>query len=507
MKTKYIPLLCILIIVSFSSCSDFLTERSQDLSYVNSYKDLDELLLGDAYMESNFNSYAKGYLIYLNLMSDETQENNNIRDYSMLDLTKVRSRYFGYYCWQGNIGKSYDQLSDYPQNADWQAIYKHINVVNMILAEINDKKIDVKKNKADIQRIKGEAYFLRAAYYFLLTNLYGKPFDNNASENLSVPVKTTEFVEDKHFSRNTIATVYGQIQKDLDESEKYLKNAEYKSVYRANIEALYILRSRVCLYMQDWKKAQEYAQAAIHKNRTLQDLNTLDIIHTPFNRKESPETVFSMGTYGVHEYIANYTMGIGVRKSLYDLFDVGDLRKAAFFKTHPDGIVCRKYVVSSGEYSYGSGNVSDCYLIRRAEAYLNLAEAAAYNKEEQTARDALGMLLRNRLTRQSYTNPIETGKDLINRIRLERRKELCFEMHRWFDLRRWAVCSVHPLVETIKNTYSTYKKKNYAYVVESTKEYTLSMNDWGNTLPIPLEVITYDGMVQNERGNREGITK
>lgn len=33
-----------------ASCSDFLEERSQDTYYVSSYKDLDELLIGDCYL-------------------------------------------------------------------------------------------------------------------------------------------------------------------------------------------------------------------------------------------------------------------------------------------------------------------------------------------------------------------------------------------------------------------------------------------------------------------------
>ena len=38
--------------VGLTSCSDFLTEQSQDLAKVESWRDLDEVLLGDGYMHS-----------------------------------------------------------------------------------------------------------------------------------------------------------------------------------------------------------------------------------------------------------------------------------------------------------------------------------------------------------------------------------------------------------------------------------------------------------------------
>ena len=46
-----------IIALLFVSCSDFLKEYSQDLAYVNSYTDLDELLPGGAYLESDFSSF------------------------------------------------------------------------------------------------------------------------------------------------------------------------------------------------------------------------------------------------------------------------------------------------------------------------------------------------------------------------------------------------------------------------------------------------------------------
>ena len=65
---------------------------------------------------------------------------------------------------------------------------------------------------------------------------------------------------------------------------------------------------------------------------------------------------------------------------------------------------------------------------------------------------------------------ISGTEELINFIRDERRRELCFEDHRWFDLRRWGM-------PEIQHTW---------YPDEDTKiVYTLQKNDPGYTLPLP----------------------
>ena len=54
----------------------------------------------------------------------------------------------------------------------------------------------------------------------------------------------------------------------------------------------------------------------------------------------------------------------------------------------------------------------------------------------------------------SYNSTVTaTGDDLIRLIRDERRRELCFEGHRWFDLRRYAVNERLPYDEPIHHAY------------------------------------------------------
>ena len=81
---------------------------------------------------------------------------------------------------------------------------------------------------------------------------------------------------------------------------------------------------------------------------------------------------------------------------------------------------------------------------------------------------------------------VETSNadELIKFARDERRRELCFENHRWFDLRRYGM-------PEIKHTW--YDKSG------ETVEHVLADKDLGYTLLIPKEAFGLNpGLIQNE---------
>ena len=135
--------------------------------------------------------------------------------------------------------------------------------------------------------------------------------------------------------------------------------------------------------------------------------------------------------------------------SLYNRFEgqqIKDLRLDAFFEVIGD----EQHKVSKvGEKVY------DCFVIRSAELYLNKAEAEAM-LDKAEAIQTIKTLLNNRF--EGGIPPVDglNGKDLVSFIRDERRRELCFEAHRWFDLRRYAVSPKYPEKKSIKHT--TYDK-------------------------------------------------
>ena len=91
---------------------------------------------------------------------------------------------------------------------------------------------------------KGEAHFLRALYYFTLGNLYGQPYCTKTLNTPAIPIKLTEYVEDKDYTVNTVEEVYTQVLNDLDEAETHLKDNEVKNYpYRADIITVYLLKA------------------------------------------------------------------------------------------------------------------------------------------------------------------------------------------------------------------------------------------------------------------------
>ena len=67
------------LLAATASCGSFLEDYSQDVDYIRSWKDLDELLIGDCYLSAQGTDgfyYHPNYAQFLHLIADEVEENN-----------------------------------------------------------------------------------------------------------------------------------------------------------------------------------------------------------------------------------------------------------------------------------------------------------------------------------------------------------------------------------------------------------------------------------------------
>ena len=158
--------------------------------------------------------------------------------------------------------------------------------------------------------------------------------------------------------------------------------------------------------------------------------------------------------------------------------------------------------------AYTQTDLGDVFLLRTSEAYLNLAEAAACAGEEATARSALKALREKRID-AAYYNPSEldalSGEELVKFAREERRRELCLEGHRWFDLRRYRVAAQYPENITLVHTFTNkvYNEVTYVYELAYTRRYTLTSDDPAWVLPLPEEEVDKNtGIINNPRNER-----
>jgi len=102
------------------------------------------------------------------------------------------------------------------------------------------------------------------------------------------------------------------------------------------------------------------------------------------------------------------------------------------------GYYLRKFIDPSvvHEYAAAGGNQeAPWHFFRYGEILLNYAEACIGLGQEDEAKTYLNMIR----ARAGMPNITETGAALIAKYQNERRIELAFEQHRYFDIRRWMI--------------------------------------------------------------------
>ena len=531
MKRIYFVWMVLLSLAHFG-CGDFLEEYSQDLVYANSCEDLDEVLIGNGYMASPATSaevLSGDYLYYVPLfvMDDD------------VDLLVASDPYgnhgrpngYYYYVWEQDPLAAASESTTRQQEDDKTLIglYEHIAYVNTIVNYVDEFPNDPIEDR---RRIKGEGQFLRGAYYLLLNNLYGHAYDaRNGGSDWGVPLKTFEYVVEDHFGRASVKEIYEQIVADLEEACDNLQGIEQPSIYRADQMAARILLSRVYLHMEDYDHVIEQCDSALAEGIQLMDLNACDLDSEDDNlstrdyilSEENPEIVFTMGgsaslalfksVGGDQPSYEQYAVSEALLAEFEKYGDnVKDLRGDSYFRTSSVltskvGLVKTRYFVKGddGYWDQSDVRVFDTFVLRTPEIYLNKAEAQAMKGDVAGAVSTLQPYLAARYATGMQPSITSFGEqELVEFIRSERRKEFCFEGHRWPDLKRYAVNSKYPYNEPIRHTVYTPVGQKVAGDYAGYYELGKYGEDDGWILAFPLSEITYnDGKLENpERPQR-----
>ncbi|MDO5035737.1 MAG: RagB/SusD family nutrient uptake outer membrane protein [Porphyromonas sp.] len=211
---------------------------------------------------------------------------------------------------------------NYRLNGFWNSSYKAIaqtsNIINMV-QEGGSPEVDQKL---------GECYFVRGLMYFYLVRAYGRPYYDNPTKNLGVPIVngTQEDVFAQLPDRSTVAETYTQAIKDLEKSITLMDaSTSSSSPAYASKEAAEAILSRIYLFMSGTydnpnreyaQKSLEYAEKVINSGRyellpreEFMKYNTM----VPENNKESIFVVKRLATefsgwdhyYGVGGMYAN----------------------------------------------------------------------------------------------------------------------------------------------------------------------------------------------------------
>ncbi len=320
----------------------------------------------------------------------------------------------------------------------WTNGYVVINNVNLILQAIDNVPVTGNSDSIQKQQLKGELLAIRAFQHFDLYRVYAYSgmYDPSA---YAVPYVTGTNIYDRP-SRPSTSDFFYQLKQDLAAAESLIGSGA--TVTRMGLNALYALEARVALYTNDWALAVDRASRLISAvplasgtdfDNIWTDAGVAEVIFKLTRTNQSslrPGDLWYNIPYNVYLFAPS--------KTLMNSYDTSnDVRYHAYFATDaslissgqlPDKII--KYAGSAGAL-----NLNDLKVFRMGEMYLIRAEAYVRTGNLSAATADLNMLRSQRIA--GYQPVAFSGvNDLLAAIFMERYKELPYEGHRLFDLKR-----------------------------------------------------------------------
>lgn len=341
----------------------------------------------------------------------------------------------------------------------WANYYIVINRANNIITKIQNADVAVVKNK---DRYIGEAKFLRAIAYFDLVRIFGdvQLITNvpSAEEVLATP-------------RTAVATVYSDliIPDLLDAGAKLPMVYTGTEVGRATKGATKAMLGKVYMTIKDFVKAEAVLQELTVAPYTYALLANYNDLFDYSKNEHHSEYIFDieyeeglggLGSIFTNNFMPNVTAllnyynikggfneSISPTMQLVSLWQSGDKRKditvqcCGSWKNPSTGAVTifnsttaqsytMKYITSVGINGDSKANWK---VVRYADVLLMYAEALNENGKIAAALVPLNQV-RARAGLAAYSGL--TQGQLRDNVALERRFELSFEGHRWFDLVR-----------------------------------------------------------------------
>ncbi len=329
--------------------------------------------------------------------------------------------------------------------------YRVIDRVNRVLQFVDGADSTRPGDNTLRARIKGEALFLRAFCHFELFRYYSGNYD---PAGLAMPYLETPTIVPQ--PRIEMGPYFQKINADLAAAKNLLPTA-LTDIKRVTRLAAAGLQARVALYMRDWANAETYATEYIN-GIPLATMANFPGIWTDANTNEQAwriEMTLSIGgrigglwraglSGGTPANPAIGTITWRPSEKLWNSFDqANDVRFSSYMINEP--ILANAGRFSELVHKYrGTGyatadeNVNHGKIMRTGEMYLIRAEARAEQNKVSGANSAesdINTLRAARIT--GYTNVTFANKDAaITAILEERFKELAFEGHRFWDLKR-----------------------------------------------------------------------
>ncbi len=342
-------------------------------------------------------------------------------------------------------------------NAYWNVSYTGITRANYILASIEN--IEYGEGDAGTKAVRtGEAQFFRAFHYFNLIRLYG-----------AVPIVTdliTTPQESAEPQRQPVDEVYSQVI--LPDLESAIANLPETSTPQGRVTegAARMLLAQAHMWRENWSAAEEQLRAVVNSGQymLLDDYARIFVPSNAYNAEviwglrwvggnddgEDASFMVRFAPYNSGKQVIGAGFeafnGVGSRsgvnqptQSIIDAYEEGDARRPVSVSTFAvvndegDTTAVEPYIEKYCCYMVKAGQESAYWPVYRyADTLLMLAEALF---EQGNAGEALTYV--NQVRERAELDPL--GSLTEEALRHERRVELAFENHRWFDLVRWGI--------------------------------------------------------------------
>jgi hypothetical protein len=372
--------------------------------------------------------------------------------------------------------------------------YNVVNRANIVLAALPGADSTKAGDEVKRARLKGEALFLRAWAHFEAFRYYCGNYD---PDGLGMPYMETSDI--KSHPRIKMGPYFDKLRADLAAAKLLVPN-NLTDISRVTAAAVSGLQARVALYMRDWANAEIYATEYITAVPLATRAN-FPGIWTDANTNEQAfrlvrNTSNRIGSLFRGTSSNATSSGIGLvtwkpSEKLWSSYDqVNDIRFASYLKDEPllaaggrPSRIIQKYAGTG--YATPNENVNNNKMFRTGEMYLIRAEARAELGRFSGANGADADVNTLRAARiNGYVNVTFTSKqEAIDAILLERFKELPFEGHRFFDLRRKGLPVTRIAADAPSSAGTTLPAGNFRFV-----------------LPIPLPEITANPDMQQNPG-------
>lgn len=465
-------LIGLLTIALFSACSDFLFQEPDEQVSIN------EQFSTEAGLLQTVNGLYYGiegvlssnYFVYADILGGNVTFSPN--SLGELSIPAFFENAFDY--------------DDKEEDSDYKNFYKNsygiINRCNMILEHLYDAP-DVSDQLH--QQIKAEATAARGFMHFLLSLLYSQNMNYSTEGDHLGIVYVRELLEagKDYPTRETKKMTYELIKKDLNEAlslftEEQVFNYGHSYSYFNALNTKALL-ARVALDNNDWQTAYTAADSILSLG-TIPFLSQENYISAWEDSMTIPEAIFEFSaptnsegsvsssvessyfwytlrtdSLGNVTYLQNMKQAFVASKDLMSSFESNDIRSQLYQPIVISTLIGGVKVDSTFYYVDKFKNDANTTFMRLSELYLIRAEAQFMMDKSQLTQAVTDL---NMTIERAGLTPLQNilEEEFLEELYQERRRELAFEGHLFFDHMR-----LQRNVSRGEDTYGATRSLNY----------------------------------------------